>query len=86
MNFSFLLKVNDEVNKFSIMSNGNDVGSGENEIDSHSSMHPEPGDSSNNNNNNNNRDDEQMDGDNEAALNTNYDSSDGAVPVFRLAN
>lgn len=59
------------------MSDGNDGGSGENEVDSHSSAHAEPGDSSNN------REDETLDPDNEAALNTNYDSSDGAVPVFR---
>ncbi|XP_034950176.1 zinc finger protein ztf-16 [Chelonus insularis] len=59
------------------MSDGIDGGSGENEVDSHSSVHAEPGDSSNN------REDEQIDGDNEAALNTNYDSGDGAVPVFR---
>ncbi|CAD6235791.1 GSCOCG00007982001-RA-CDS [Cotesia congregata] len=60
------------------MSDGIDGNNGENEVDSHSS-------SVINNDNGevgSNRDDEQ-DGDNEAQLNTNYDSSDGAVPVFR---
>lgn len=59
------------------MSDGVDGGGGENEVDSHSSSHAEPGDSSNH------REEEALDPDNEAALNTNYDSSDGAVPAFR---
>lgn len=59
------------------MSDGVDGGGGENEVDSHSSLHAETGDSSNH------REEETLDPDNEAALNTNYDSSDGAVPVFR---
>lgn len=59
------------------MSDGVDGGGGENEVDSHSSMHIDTGHSTNH------REDESLDPDNEAALNTNYDSSDGAVPVFR---
>lgn len=59
------------------MSDGVDGGGGENEVDSHSSSHAEAGDSSNH------REEEALDPDNEAALNTNYDSSDGAVPAFR---
>lgn len=59
------------------MSDGVDGGGGENEVDSHSSSHAEAGDSSNH------REEEALDADNEAALNTNYDSSDGAVPAFR---
>lgn len=59
------------------MSDGVDGGGGENEVDSHSSLHAEAGDSSNH------REEEALDADNEAALNTNYDSSDGAVPAFR---
>lgn len=59
------------------MSDGVDGGGGENEVDSHSSNHVDAGDSTNH------REDEPLDPDNEAALNTNYDSSDGAVPVFR---
>lgn len=58
------------------MSDGVD-GGGENEVDSHSSSHAEAGNSSNH------REEESLDADNEAALNTNYDSSDGAVPAFR---
>lgn len=60
------------------MSDGVDGGGGENEVDSHSSMNADAEDSSTNH-----REDEPLDPDNEAALNTNYDSSDGAVPVFR---
>ncbi|KAJ8675180.1 hypothetical protein QAD02_010966 [Eretmocerus hayati] len=59
------------------MSDGVDGGGGENEVDSHSSTQAEVGNSTNN------RDDEPVDADSEAALNTNYDSSDGAVPAFR---
>ncbi|XP_058788615.1 zinc finger protein ztf-16 isoform X2 [Phymastichus coffea] len=59
------------------MSDGVDGGGGENEIDSHSSTHAETNDLINH------RDDEALDPDSEAALNTNYDSSDGAVPAFR---
>lgn len=59
------------------MSDGVDGGGGENEVDSHSSSQAEAGDSSNH------REEEALDPDNEAALNTNYDSSDGAVPAFR---
>lgn len=61
------------------MSDGIDGNNGENEVDSHSSsvMNVDNGEVGSN------RDDEQLDGDNEAQLNTNYDSSDGAVPVFR---
>lgn len=65
------------VPSFGIMSDGLDGGGGENEVDSHSSANAEPGDSSNH------REDESLDPDNEGALNTNYDSSDGAVPAFR---
>lgn len=61
------------------MSDEADTGSGENEVDSHSSSHQE----TSSNNPANHRADELLDQDNEAALNTNYDSSDGAVPVFR---
>lgn len=60
------------------MSDGVDGGGGENEVDSHSSSRVEVGDSSNH------REDEPLDPDSEAALNTNYDSSDGAVPAFRF--
>ncbi|XP_017879500.1 zinc finger protein Pegasus [Ceratina calcarata] len=56
------------------MSDGVDAGGGENEVDSHSCSHR---DASRDN------DDNCLDGDNEAALNTNYDSGDGAVPAFR---
>ncbi|XP_012279715.1 Krueppel homolog 1 isoform X1 [Orussus abietinus] len=59
------------------MSDGIDGGGGENEVDSHSSSHAEAGDSTSH------REDDALDPDNEAALNTNYDSSDGAVPAFR---
>lgn len=59
------------------MSDGVDVGGGENEVDSHSYSHIDVGESSNP------REEETLDPDNEAALNTNYDSSDGAVPAFR---
>lgn len=59
------------------MSDGVDGGGGENEVDSHSSTQAEAGNSSNH------REEEALDPDNEAALNTNYDSSDGAVPAFR---
>ena len=59
------------------MSDGVDGSCGDNEVDSHSSAHVETGDSSNH------REDEALDPDSEAALNTNYDSSDGAVPAFR---
>lgn len=59
------------------MSDGVDGGGGENEVDSHSSTHAETGESTNH------REDESLDPDSEAALNTNYDSSDGAVPAFR---
>ena len=59
------------------MSDGVDGGGGENEVDSHSSMQVETGDSLNH------REEETLDADNEAALNTNYDSGDGAVPAFR---
>lgn len=59
------------------MSDGVDGGGGENEVDSHSSSQAEAGNSSNH------REEETLDPDNEAALNTNYDSSDGAVPAFR---
>lgn len=62
------------------MSDGVDGGGGENEVDSHSSARAAPGDSSNN------REDESLDPDNESALNTNYDSGDGAVPVFRCVS
>lgn len=59
------------------MSDGVDGGGGDNEVDSHSSTHAETNDLINN------RDDEALDPDSEAALNTNYDSGDGAVPAFR---
>lgn len=59
------------------MSDGVDAGGGENEVDSHSCSHADVGESSNP------RDEENLDPDNEAALNTNYDSGDGAVPAFR---
>ncbi|PBC25600.1 Zinc finger protein [Apis cerana cerana] len=62
---------------FNIMSDGVDAGGGENEVDSHSCSHADVGESSNP------RDEENLDLDNEAALNTNYDSGDGAVPAFR---
>lgn len=58
------------------MSDGVDGGGGENEVDSHSSSHADPC-------SNQRRDEETPDPDNEAALNTNYDSGDGAVPAFR---
>ena len=59
------------------MSDGVDGGGGENEVDSHSSAQAEAGNSTNH------REDDTLDPDNETALNTNYDSSDGAVPTFR---
>ncbi|XP_076545669.1 uncharacterized protein LOC117606724 isoform X1 [Osmia lignaria lignaria] len=59
------------------MSDGVDAGGGENEVDSHSCSQTDVGESSNQ------REEENLDPDNEAALNTNYDSSDGAVPAFR---
>ncbi|XP_031783733.1 zinc finger protein ztf-16 isoform X1 [Nasonia vitripennis] len=65
------------VPSITIMSDGVDGGGGENEVDSHSSAHAETGESTNH------REDESQDPDSEAALNTNYDSSDGAVPAFR---
>lgn len=59
------------------MSDGIGSGGGDNEVDSRSSSRVEVGESSNH------REDESLDPDNEGALNTNYDSGDGAVPVFR---
>ncbi|XP_012268229.1 zinc finger protein ztf-16 [Athalia rosae] len=59
------------------MSDGIGSGGGENEVDSRSSSRIEVGESSNH------REDESLDPDNESALNTNYDSGDGAVPIFR---
>ena len=59
------------------MSNGVDGGAEENELDSHSSLHVEAGDALLQKN------DEALDPDSEVTLNTNYDSSDCAVPIFR---
>lgn len=59
------------------MSDGIGSGGGENEVDSRSSSRIEVGESSNH------RDEENLDPDNEAALNSNYDSGDGAVPMYR---
>ena len=60
------------------MSDGVDGGARENELDSHSSLHAGMENSSNQ------REDEALDLDSEAALNTNYDSSDGTLQVYRL--
>lgn len=62
------------------MSDGVDGGGGENEVDSHSCSHADVGESSTP------KEEETLDPDSEAALNTNYDSSDGAVPAFRSVN
>lgn len=81
INFRFVFQIRWRKQKvvaafFDTMSDGVDGGGGENEVDSHSSSHAELGDSINHR-------EEENDPDNEAALNTNYDSGDGAVPVFR---
>lgn len=60
------------------MSDGVNCGAGENEVDSHTSLHVRIDNSSNRG------EDEALDPDSEAALNTNYDSSDGTLQVYRL--
>ncbi|XP_033216799.1 zinc finger protein ztf-16 isoform X2 [Belonocnema kinseyi] len=59
------------------MSDGVNGGAGENEVDSHTSLHIGTVNSSNRG------EDETLDPDSEAALNTNYDSSDGILQVYR---
>lgn len=61
------------------MSDGVDTVAEEHEVDSHSSLHADTGNTSKNLEN-----EEALDPDGEPALNTNYDSSDGSLLVFRL--